>query len=129
MDTLLKSGISFSREAEPVEDESPPREEEKEEYEEVEEEEEIKEEDDEEAEEEAEEEEERWEEDKEKEEKWEDEQNVPFISEEWESPVPFSEGGSGASEGSADASLSFGDVGSGDYWTEEGKEGKKVLSH
>lgn len=129
MDNLLKPGISFSREAEPAEDESPLREEEeKEENEEVEEEE-IEEEEHEEAEEEAEEDEERWEEDKEEEEPWEDEQDVPFISEEGESPVPFSEGGSGASEGSADASLSFGDVGSGDYWTEEGKEGEKVLSH
>lgn len=115
MDNLLKPGISLSREAEPVENESPLKEEEE----------------DEEAEEEEteEEDEERWGEDTEEEE-WENEEDekMPFISEEGESAVNLSEGGSGGYEGSADASVRFGDIGSGDSWTEEGKENKKNTS-
>lgn len=136
LDNLLKPGISFCREAEPVEDESPLREEEEEEAEkekteeEEDEEEEMieEEEEDEEQEEEIEEEEKRWEEDKEKEEKeWENEEDeeMPFISEEGESPVHLSEGGPGDYEGSADVSVSYGDTGSGDSWTGEGKEKNK----
>lgn len=92
----LKSGISLSREAESVEDESPlSKEEEEEETEEA--------------------------EDKE----WETEEDekMPLIS---GSSVPLSESGSGDFEGSADASVGAGDIGSGDSWT-EGKEKKGVF--
>lgn len=103
---------SLSREAEPVEDESPLRENAEEE-----EEEEVEEEVDEEG----------WGE-MEQEEDWENEgdEETPITSEEGESPPHLSEEGSGGYEGSADAFVTLGDIGSGESWTEEGKK-KKIL--
>ncbi|TWW67262.1 hypothetical protein D4764_02G0003030 [Takifugu flavidus] len=123
LDSWLKPGLSLSREAEPVEDESPLREENAEEEEEEErrrrrrgggggeEEEEIDE--------------EGWGEmEEEEEDDWENEENeeTPITSEEGESPPHLSEEGSGGYEGSADAFVTLGDIGSGESWTEEGMD-------